>query len=93
MFQTSRLHIGWYLFADWLAATFAWALFYLIRRVLLGEATGIFNQPLDERFFAGVLVIPVCWVIFYHLLGSYRNLYSKSRLQELTTTFFCCLVV
>lgn len=92
MSQTSRLHIGWYLFADWLAATFAWGLFYLLRRVLLSEATGIFNQPLDERFFTGVLVIPICWVIFYHLLGSYKNLYSKSRLQELSTTFFCCLL-
>jgi len=29
MSQTSRLHIGWYLLADWLAATFAWGLFYL----------------------------------------------------------------
>ncbi|MEJ8818540.1 sugar transferase [Lacibacter sp. H407] len=92
MFQKSRLHIGWYVFADWLSATFAWGLFYLLRRVLLGEANSLLNQTLDPTFFIGILVIPLCWIIFYHLFGSYRNLYSKSRLQELTSTFFCSLL-
>ncbi len=91
MFQKTRLHIGWYVFADWLSATFAWGLFYLLRRVLLGEASKVFDQQFDLNFFIGILFIPVCWVVFYHLFGSYRNLYSKSRLQELTSTFFCSL--
>ena len=92
MFQKSRLHIGWYVFADWLSATFAWGLFYLLRRVLLGEVNTVFDQTLDLTFFIGILLIPLCWIIFYHLFGCYRNLYNKSRLQELTTTFFCCLL-
>jgi polysaccharide biosynthesis protein PslA len=92
MFQQSRIHIGWYVFADWLSATFAWGLFYLLRRMLLGETTALFDQQFDPTFFISIAAIPVCWIIFYHLFGSYRNLYSKSRLQELTTTFFCCLL-
>nr|WP_294903742.1 sugar transferase [uncultured Lacibacter sp.] len=92
MKQTPRIHIGLYVLADWLSATFAWGLFYLLRRVLLGEAPGIFNQPIDSTFYAGIFVIPVCWLVLYHLFGTYKNLYSKSRLQELTTTFFCCLL-
>jgi len=92
MQQNTRLHIGWYVVADWLSATIAWGLFYLLRRVLLGEASDIFHQPIDYTFFLGILVIPVCWIVLYHLFGSYKNLYSKSRLQELTSTFFSSLL-
>jgi len=92
MKQSARIHIGWYVVADWLSATFAWGLFYLLRRVLLGEATTLFNQDFDSSFFAGIFLIPLFWLVLYHLFGAYKNLYSKSRLQELTTTFFCCLL-
>ncbi|MFY7839170.1 MAG: sugar transferase [Lacibacter sp.] len=92
MKENTRLHIGWYVVADWFSATIAWGLFYLLRRVLLGEAADIFNQPIDSTFFLGILLIPVCWVVLYHLFGAYKNLYSKSRLQELTSTFFCSLL-
>lgn len=92
MISSPRIQIGWYVFADWLAATFAWGLFYLLRRVLLGEATALLSQPFDAMFFYGIFFIPLCWLILYHLSGSYKNLYSKSRLQELTITFFNCLL-
>lgn len=92
MNQTPRIHIGWYVAADWLSATFAWGLFYLLRRILLGEASTLFNQVFDSRFFAGIFLIPIFWLVLYHLFGTYKHLYSKSRLQELTTTFFCCLL-
>lgn len=92
MQENTRLHISLYVVADWFSATISWGLFYLLRRVLLGEATAVFDQPFDRTFFLGIIVIPVCWIILYHLFGAYKNLYSKSRLQELTSTFFCSLV-
>lgn len=92
MNKKNRIDIGWYLFADWLSALLAWACFYLLRRLLLGETENLFEQPLDERFFTGILFIPLGWLILYHLFGTYRNLYGKSRLQELTTTLFCVLL-
>jgi polysaccharide biosynthesis protein PslA len=92
MTQQKRISVRWYLLADWLAAFISWAIFYLVRRLLLGEASTIFNQGFDEKFWLGVAVIPVCWVILFHLNGSYRDLYHKSRLQELTTTFFGTLL-
>lgn len=92
MQENTRLHISWYVVADWFSATLSWGLFYLLRRVLLGEATAVFNQPFDRTFFLGIIVIPVCWIVLYHLFGAYKNLYSKSRLQELTATFFCSLL-
>ncbi|RXK62425.1 sugar transferase [Lacibacter luteus] len=92
MKENTRLHISWYVVADWFSATIAWGIFYFLRRVLLGEAPTVFNQPVDNSFFIGILFIPVCWIVLYHLFGAYKNLYSKSRLQELTSTFFCSLL-
>ncbi|MFN8264569.1 MAG: sugar transferase [Chitinophagaceae bacterium] len=92
MIQSPRIHISWYLFADWLAAIIAWGLFFLLRRVLLGESDTVFDQPLNAKFYSGIVLIPFGWLILFHLFGSYRSLYNKSRLQELTTTFFGSLL-
>ena len=32
------------------------------------------------------------WVILYTLVGSYRSLYKKSKLQEITIVFICSLI-
>jgi polysaccharide biosynthesis protein PslA len=92
MDTSPRIHIGWYILADWLGATLAWGFFYLSRRVLLGEAESIFSQSFDGTFIAGIILIPLCWIILFHLFGCYKNLYNKSRLHELAVTFFCCLL-
>lgn len=92
MFQSPRIHISWYVFADWLAALLSWSFFYLGRRLLLGETESLFNQPLDANFFYGIFFIPLGWLVLFHLFGTYKNLYSKSRFQELTITFFCTLL-
>jgi polysaccharide biosynthesis protein PslA len=92
MTQNNRISVRWYVLADWLAALLGWGFFYLQRRLLLGEAQSLFEQSYDEKFFLGIALIPVCWVILFHLNGSYRDLYHKSRLQELTNTFFTTLL-
>jgi len=92
MTSSPRIHIGWYVVADWLAATLAWGFFYLLRRILLGEATSLLNQPFDTTLLYGIVFIPFCWLTLYHLFGTYKNLYNKSRLQELTQTFFSCIL-
>ncbi|MFT3844877.1 MAG: sugar transferase [Lacibacter sp.] len=89
---SQRIQTGWYVLADWLAAIFAWGLFYFLRRILLGEAPGLFSQSFDKTFFLGTAIIPICWLVLYHLSGTYKNLYNKSRLQELTATLFSCLL-
>ncbi len=92
MKSSQRIQPVWYVLADWLAALLAWGLFYFLRRVLLGEANGVFVQTLDNKFLLGILLVPLCWLVLYHLVGTYRNLYEKSRLIELTNTFSVCLL-
>jgi polysaccharide biosynthesis protein PslA len=53
-----------------------------MRKTIIGEA------PLTgSYFYLGLLLYPLYWVTLYHLAGTYKNLYQKSRLLELVKTF------
>lgn len=90
---SKRIHIGWYIFSDYMAAVITWIILYFTRRLLLGEPVyvnhGIY---LNNRFWLGISLIPICWLIFYAMVGSYTSLYKKSRLNEITITFICALI-
>lgn len=77
-----RIHIAWYAAGDFIAAIISWVLFYFIRKKIIGE------EPLTgDYFYLGFLLYPVCWLVLYHLAGTYKKLYQKSRLLELVKTF------
>jgi exopolysaccharide biosynthesis polyprenyl glycosylphosphotransferase len=77
----------WYAVADYVAAAIAWALFYFIRKKILGEAFSI-----DYNFWLGTFFIPVGWLVLYSLIGSYHSIYKKSRLSEITKAFICAIL-
>ncbi|MEJ7737045.1 MAG: sugar transferase [Chitinophagaceae bacterium] len=88
-----RIHIGWYVFSDFLAAAVTWILLYVVRKRLLNEPIHIHGHlDLYPRFLWGLVIIPLAWIIFYFLTGSYHSLYKKSRLNELTVTFLFSLI-
>jgi polysaccharide biosynthesis protein PslA len=72
-----RLHIRWYALGDFIASLLAWAAFFFFRKYYL-------DQPLrtDPRFFAGIVIIPFCWLTLFLLAGAYAQLYQKARLTE-----------
>lgn len=86
MDQSKRYHIGWYVFSDWLSSIIAWTLFFFLRRVVLGEATTFWPQPIDTSFWLGITIIPAGWIMLFLLFGFYKNLYDKSRLKEFAYT-------
>jgi polysaccharide biosynthesis protein PslA len=91
--RTRNIHIGWYALFDFLSASLAWFLFYLIRRKLLGEnidSGGILI--VNPRIFTGMLLLPFFWLALYFLVGSYHSLYKKSRLNEVVNTFFLSII-
>jgi len=89
--SVKRIHSTWYLLSDYIAAILAWIVLYYSRRYLLHEDI---NHPfyLNNRFWLGVSLIPITWLIFYTLVGAYYSLYNKSRLNEFAITFLCCLI-
>ncbi len=78
-----------YLFADWFSAVITWMLFFVYRKYSIKPE--IISHPeeiiTDPKFFIGMLIIPLFWIILYVIGGSYRKIYRKSRIKELSQTF------
>ncbi|MBS1948404.1 MAG: sugar transferase [Bacteroidetes bacterium] len=88
-----KIHTGWYVLSDYIAAAATWIILYFTRRYLLHEPIYVQHRLfLNNRFWLGLLLLPVCWIMLYAMVGSYHSLYKKSRLNELTTTFICTLI-
>ncbi|MBN2613873.1 MAG: sugar transferase [Bacteroidales bacterium] len=76
-----------YVVSDYLSALLSWACFYIFRKLYI-EAQGfqhIINQ-IESKFFLGLLLIPLFWLVIYYASGYYRNVFRKSRLSELWQT-------
>lgn len=79
-----RLSIVWYVVGDFISSSIAWALFFVLSKILLkGSVPVLLLQTLtDKTFWLGIILIPIGWVFLYALTGSYDSLYNKSRWNE-----------
>ncbi|MBO7082925.1 MAG: sugar transferase [Bacteroidales bacterium] len=81
---------------DWVLSVLAWLLFYYFRKTYEVPNVNIlqrFSLALhDPSFWRAVVILPICWVVFYGITGAYQSVYSKSRLKELSQTFFITLL-
>jgi exopolysaccharide biosynthesis polyprenyl glycosylphosphotransferase len=91
---SQKIHIISYILSDYLAAVTTWIILYFTRRLLLSEP--VWNHGhlfFNSRFWLGFWIIPVCWLIFYAMVGCYNNdIYKKSRLNEFTLTAICSVI-
>lgn len=83
-----------YVISDWICALIAWTLFFFFRKYnedpeFLSHYQLVFQ---DKNFIAGILGVPVFWLILYTISGYYNNVFSKSRLKELGQTFIVILL-
>ncbi len=89
-----RLQVTKYVILDWLSALIAWVLFYIFRKYT--EDPYIFSHFdivfSNERFWQGVMIVPLFWLVLYLMIGSYRRIYRKSRLKELGQTLIITLI-
>jgi len=91
--MNKRLQTFKYIFADWLAASLAWGLFFLYRKYVIESFKfGDDVLQLNNTFFMGVLLIPFFWILAYYLIGTYKNIYRKSRLRELGQTLYISVI-
>jgi len=77
-----RLHIGFYALGDYIASVVSWVIFYWLHRKL-----GYQNFDFSQKFIYGLLFYPLGYFILFYLFGTYKALYYKSRLLELSSTF------
>ncbi len=91
--MNKRRHTLEFILADWLAAVFAWGLFFIYRKIYIELQTFYPKMLLeDKNFIWGILIIPLCWVAMYALMGSYQNIYRRSRLRELGQTLYISVI-
>jgi len=72
---------------DYLTAVLSWVLFFMFRKNLEGAS---FPDALiqDKNFYLGAIIIPIGWVLLYSIFDEYKDIYRKSRLSTLVSTFF-----
>ena len=46
----------------------------------------------NQKFWFGVFLIPIGWMLLYGIQGLYHNVYRKSRLKEFTQVFISCII-
>ena len=83
-----------YVLSDFLAASAAWVLFYIFRKVQIEPQVFGIDIPitLGSRFWAGAIGLPFVWTIFYYFTGFYNNIFRRSRLDDFLRTFMSSLL-
>lgn len=78
-----------YVFADYISAALAWTLFYIYRKLYIEpDKFGMLPEKIfDSQYIVGILILPFCWVLTYYLTGIYKNIFRKSRINEIAHTF------
>lgn len=77
-----------------LAAAAAWTAFYVYRKskidpAKIGSVPDVF---FDAQFFKSIIIIPLAWLLFYYLVGTYNNVLRRSRINEFVQTFMVSLL-
>lgn len=77
-----------FLLFDYLSALISWFVFYYFRKTQIEEVDFEFS----ERFYLGLIIIPLLWITGYWLFGSYDNVFRKHRMQVLSKTLLSSLI-
>ena len=76
---------GWkfiLLFSDLVSAVFSWIGFFYLRQEWIEKKQ--FNS--DSNFFLGLLIIPLFWVFFYFIQGTYYDVRRQFRIKIFNLT-------
>jgi exopolysaccharide biosynthesis polyprenyl glycosylphosphotransferase len=88
-----KWQVAKYLIFDFFAAAISWTAFFIYRKAVIEPQLLGIDVPIEftHRYYMGLAVIPLLWLLFYYITGFYDNIYRRSRLLELGQTFFTSL--
>jgi exopolysaccharide biosynthesis polyprenyl glycosylphosphotransferase len=93
MKKKNQIPIAFYAIMDVFMAALTWAIFYFLRKSITKQEIFSDGQlQVDNKFWLGIIFIPLGWLVLYTIVGTYRSLYKKSRLFEFASTFVCSLI-
>ncbi|MEO8151366.1 MAG: sugar transferase [Bacteroidia bacterium] len=94
MEQQQRIYTIKYVFADFIAAALAWGLFYSYRKLYIESDKFGYSLAVDfdRKFWFGIIFIPLFWLGFYWIIGTYKNVLRRSRLREIAETLYISII-
>ena len=84
-----------YIFFDFLGAALTWIIFFIYRKYNVNpDLFQCFQEAIlnDPKLYIGLISYPFYWVILHAFVGYYYKINCKSRLKELSITFFITLI-
>src|SRR5690606_11499699 len=83
-----KRQVALYVTFDILSAIISWTAFFLFRKGFIDSSFGGIQQnvSLDSNYYYGLASIPFMWLFLYYINSYYKNIYKKSRLNELIQT-------
>lgn len=92
--QGKTLQILKHTIADLFSAAAAWVSFYVFRKVYIESVKFGQDIPIEfgKKFYFGLLLIPIFWMVLYASTGAYKDVFRKSRLRELGQTLLISLI-
>jgi len=84
-----KLQITIHIIADLTSAAVSWFLFFMYRKHVVEAVKHGYDIPVnnDLKLYAGLIAIPIMWLLIYAGSGYYRNIFRRSRLREVERTF------
>lgn len=89
-----RLDAWRYFLWDVIAAVIAWVLFFMFRKVFTDNITDDLFRIVftDINLYLGLITVTALWIILYYIIGTYKDVYRKSRLKELGLTLLITFI-
>ncbi len=88
--KSPKIQVAKYVIADYFTALASWVIFFIYRKIVITAPlyTPSSKEIFNGNFYAGIILIPLFWLLIYYVSGEYHDIYRKSRLQELGKTIF-----
>lgn len=77
-----------FIFMDYLTGAIAWSLFFYFRKTEIESMEFIAN----DRFWLGVVLIPLFWILLYGIIGTYRDVLRLHRFKIVSQTLAASLI-
>lgn len=84
-----RHQICKHLVFDFLTGSLSWFLFISL---IEDSLCGVFKARMSGFFFVVILGVAFFWVLLYYLSGYYKNIFQRSRFNEVSNTFVVSFV-
>lgn len=94
MIKRRLIHTFFFVLFDGISGGFSWSLFFLYRKYFIESDKFGYQIPveLDKNFYFALLAIPLYWIGLYFLAGHYKDVWRKSRINEISKTFTVTVV-